>query len=77
MGIDELIRQEGREIGVQEGREIGVQEGREIGVQEGRHDMQRILVENLLKGTEFSDDKIASLANVTIEFVAEARRGMK
>lgn len=39
--------------------------------------MQRILVENLLKGTEFSDDKIASLVDVSVDFVEDIRRGMK
>jgi hypothetical protein len=60
MGIDEYVRQEGIEIGLEKGRQ----------------ETQRVIVANLLAGTEFSDDKIASLANVSEAFVEEVRKGM-
>lgn len=68
MGIDEFDRLEGIEIGMEKGE----QKGRE----EGRQEAQQIFIENLLAGTEFSDDKIAALANVSVEMVEEVRRGM-
>ncbi len=64
MGIDEYVRQEGIEIGL------------EKGVQKGRQEAQRVIVANLLAGTEFSTDKIASLANVSVAFVEEVRQEM-
>jgi hypothetical protein len=64
MGIDEYVRQEGIEIGMEKG---------EV---KGRQEAERNFVENLLAGTEFSDDKIASLAKVSIEVVEQIRRGM-
>jgi hypothetical protein len=68
MGIDEYVRQEGFEIGMEEGIEKGIEKGRQ--------EAQRVIVANLLAGTEFSTDKIASLANVSEAFVKEVRNGM-
>ncbi|HEV3411924.1 MAG TPA: hypothetical protein VG101_05565 [Puia sp.] len=64
MGIDEYVRQEGFEIGIEEG------------IEKGRQEAQRVIVANLLAGTEFSDDKIASLANVSVEVVEQVRQGI-
>jgi hypothetical protein len=64
MGIDEYVRQEGFEIGIVEG------------IEKGRQEAQRVIIANLLAGTEFSDDKIASLANVSVEEVEQVRKGM-
>ena len=68
MGIEEYVRQEGFEIGMDEGIEKGIEKGRQ--------EAQRAIVANLLAGTEFSDDKIASLANVSVDFVEQVRKGM-
>lgn len=68
MGIDEYVRQEGIEIGLEEGIEKGIVKGWQ--------EAQRVIVANLLAGTEFSDDKIASLANVSVDFVEQVRKGM-
>jgi len=38
---------------------------------------QEVLVKNLLKGTDFSDEKIAALADVDLEFVKEAKEDLK
>jgi hypothetical protein len=46
-------------------------EGRE----EGRTEKEIIFVKKLLTSTEFSDDKIADLADVSVEFVKEIREG--
>ena len=36
---------------------------------EGKEEAAKAFVENLLKGSDFTAEKIASLANVTVEFV--------
>jgi hypothetical protein len=65
MGIDEYMQMVGREEGI------------EIGVEKGREQERRAFVENLLSATEFSDVKIAGLANVTVDFVSEIRTSLK
>lgn len=45
--------------------------------EEERESSNRRFVENLLKGSDFSDEKIASLANVTVEFVNEVKADLK
>jgi len=60
MSIDEFVKQE------------GIEEGIEIGLENGK----REFVGNLLKGTDMPVEQIASLANVTVEFVNEIKAGM-
>jgi flagellar biosynthesis/type III secretory pathway protein FliH len=64
MGIIEQIQ----EIRYKEAEEKGILEG----LQKAKHEM----VKNLLQQTEFSDDKIASLANVSVAFVEKARQDL-
>jgi hypothetical protein len=66
MGIEEFVRQEGLEIGLRRGRKEGKAKGRQ--------EERRVLVQNLLSGTRFSVAKIASLANVTAEFVERVKK---
>ena len=68
MGIDEYIKQEGIEIGMERGLKEGLEKGREA--------ERRVLVLNLLSGTEFSDEKIASLTFVPEKFVEEMRNSL-
>jgi len=70
--LAEIKEKEGREEGLQVGREQGLQDGRE----EGRFEAQRLMVKNLLSHTEFSDEKIAELANISVEIVKEIREGL-
>jgi hypothetical protein len=44
---------------------------------EGKEEAATVFVENLLKGSDFTVEKIASLANVTVEFVNEVRNKWK
>ena len=44
---------------------------------EAIEEAQESFVKNLLNGSDFSDEKIASLANVTVEFVNEVKAGLK
>lgn len=50
-------------------------DGKEEGLEEGRIEKEIIFVKNLLSATDFSDDKIAGLADVSVEFVKEVREG--
>ena len=44
--------------------------------QKGRMETTHLFVENLLSNTEFSDEKIAALASVTIAFVEKVRKDL-
>lgn len=61
MGFDEYLKQVGKEEGLEQGR------------MEERETNHRIFVENLLRGSDFPAEKIASLANVTVEFVNQIK----
>lgn len=61
MGLREQILQMERE------------EGRFEGKAEGKVEEKNLFVENLLRSTDFNDEKIASLAGVSIEFVQGVR----
>lgn len=65
MGIYEYVKMEGKEEGLAEG------------LAEGRKESSRLFVQNLLKETDFSTKKIASLANVTVKFVNKIKRELK
>jgi flagellar biosynthesis/type III secretory pathway protein FliH len=73
MGIDEYLKQEGKEEGLAEGLEKGL----ERGLEKGRENTSRLFVENLLKDGNFSVKKIASLANVTENFVSKIKKELK
>jgi hypothetical protein len=47
------------------------------GIERGIEIRNRQFVENLLRKTEFSTEKIAALADVTVEFVDEVRNSLK
>jgi len=50
-------------------------EGREEGREEGRTEKEVSVVRNLLVTTDFSDERIAFIADVTTDFVKEIRQG--
>ncbi len=77
MGIDEYLKQEGKKEGLAEGIKKGMKEGMEKGIEKGQENSRRLFVENLLKNSNFSVAKIASLANVTVEFVNKVKNGLK
>jgi hypothetical protein len=61
MGIDEYLKQEALAEGIEKGRE----------------NSSHLFVENLLKDGSFSTKKIASLANVTVNFVNKIKKNLK
>lgn len=69
MGIIEQVKQ----IRLEEAREVGREEGLKTGRKEGRDEERRLFVENLLKDSDFAPEKIASVANVSLEYVNEVK----
>ena len=69
MGIDEYLKMVGKEEGLEQGLEQGRLEGEE--------NSRRLFVGNLLKDSDFSIEKIASLANVTVDFVKDIKNDLK
>ena len=65
MSVDEFLNQVGKEEGLAEGRK------------EGEENRNRLWMETLLKDGSLSVDKIASLANVTVEFVVNLKKELK
>jgi hypothetical protein len=53
-----------------------LKEGMEKGREEGRENANRLFVENLLKDSDFTQAKIASLANVSLVFVHKIKKGL-
>jgi hypothetical protein len=53
------------------------QEAREEGLVEGQAKNQITVVKNMVAAKEFSDEKIASIVGVSVDFVKEVRQGKK
>jgi hypothetical protein len=52
-------------------------EGKQEGFAEGKKETTRVIVENLLKNSDYPVEKIASSCDVSIEFVNNVKRGMR
>jgi len=61
MGTEEYLLQKANKEGIETGLELGIEQGIEKS--------KLAFVKSLLADTDFDVEKIASLANVTIEFV--------
>jgi predicted transposase YdaD len=73
MGIAEQLA----EIKAKEALEVGLQKGLEQGRAEGKEKASTVFVQYLLANTEFSIEKIASLANVSVDFVEKVQERQK
>lgn len=77
MGVEEIIldlaKKEGIVIGIEQGIEKGLEKGIEQGIEKGTENTKREFIENLTARATFSDEEIASLANVSLEFIKEVR----
>ena len=81
MGVEEIIldlaKKEGIVIGIEKGIEQGIEKGLEKGIEQGiekgTENTKREFIENLTARATFSDEEIASLANVSLEFIKEVR----
>ena len=56
--------------------EIRAEEAMEKGIEKGAKKASLLFVENLLKGTDFTPKKIASLANVSLDFVKKVKASL-
>ena len=61
---------EGKAAGKAEGKAEGIEEGIEKGIEK----KNRIFVTNLLEETDFSNEKIALMADVSVAFVKKIRK---
>ena len=65
--------EKGKAEGIAEGIEKGIEKGKADGIAEGIEEKSRQIVINLLNDTPFDDERIATLAAVTIDFVQMIR----
>jgi hypothetical protein len=71
MGLEEFVLDRAKRMGLKEGIEQGIEQGLKK-VKEKNH----LFTKNLLENTDFTEEKIASLADVEIEFVKEVKKSL-
>ena len=59
--------------GTEKGTQIGIEKGIEIGVEKEAARKDYVFVRSLLLNTDFTDDKIADVAAVTLAFVQKVK----
>lgn len=72
----DLRYNQGLEKGLEKGMEKGMEKGLVKGLKKGLEQSQRSVVVNLLQQTDFTDEKIAAIAQVSLEFVAGLRKSL-
>jgi predicted transposase YdaD len=77
MNMIEYERMDAKEEGLAEGLAKGRTEGKEEGLAEGRTEGLAAAVKHMMATTELSDEKIASLVGVSVDFVNEIRQENK
>jgi hypothetical protein len=77
MGIEEFVIDRATRIGLKRGIEKGEKKGEKIGEKKGieitTYEKNVTFVKSLLAKTNFPDEQIADIANVTIEFVRKVK----
>ena len=73
MGIEEFLEQRFRN----EGFKLGEQVGMEKGVEKGIYQEKLAITQKLLAFTDFSMEKIADMAGVSVAFVEEVKAALK
>ena len=77
MGLEEFVldreRRMARKEGLQEGRQVGLEQGLEQGKEITDYANKFAFTKSLLTQTDFSEEKIADLVGVNIEFVNKVR----
>jgi predicted transposase/invertase (TIGR01784 family) len=71
MGIEEFVLARAERIGEIRGEKKGIKKG----ISQGANNQAILMVKNLINQTDFSDQKIASLAGISLETVQEIRKG--
>ena len=70
MGIEEFALARAERIGEKRGEKKGEKKG----IEKERYEQKLAFVKTLLQETDFDDSKIARLASVTTDFVAQVRQ---
>ncbi len=73
----EYLRQEAKEEAKEEWLAEGLAKGFAKGETKGRTEALVAAANNMIAMTEFSDERIASLIGVSVDFVKEVRQGKK
>ncbi len=71
-GIEQGIEQ-GIETGIKQGIETGIKQGIEKGIERGAEEKSYIVVKNLINELKLTDDIIARVAGVSLDFVKQVR----
>lgn len=71
MGLEEFVLDRAKRMGLKEGIEQGIEKGLEK-VKEKTY----LFTKNLLENTDFTEEKIASFADVEIKFVREVKKSL-
>ena len=65
---------QGIQQGIERGIEQGIEKGIEQGIEKGIEQDKLIIVTNLILKTDFSVEKIADLAEVSVDFVLKVKK---
>lgn len=71
-GIEQGIEQ-GIETGIKQGIETGIKQGIEKGIERGAEEKSYVVVKNLINELKLTDDIIARVAGVSLDFVKQVR----
>ncbi len=75
-GMERGIEQ-GKKQGIEQGMERGIEQGKKQGIEQGIEQgislKNRLVVIELIRNTDFDDEKIALIVGTTLDFVAELR----
>ena len=77
MGLKEFVLDRERRMARKEGREEGIEEGIEQGMDIKEKEDKTNFTKNLLQQSDFSDEKIALIVGVDMEFVEEMRASLQ
>ena len=73
MGIEEMVIDRAKKIGLKMGMEKGIEKGVEKGMQKA----STVVVKNLLLANRFTIAEIANFANVTEQFVEKIKTSLQ
>lgn len=77
MGIEQYLEQRFRNEGFKLGEQAGLEKGIEIGLEKASFEQKIVFTRKLLTATDFSIEKIADMAGVSVDFVEEVKATLK
>jgi hypothetical protein len=79
IGLKQGLEQ-GKELGLEQGKELGLEQGKELGLEQGKeittYEKDFAFTQSLLTQTDFSEEKIAGLVGVDVEFVRKVKASL-